>query len=126
MKNLRRYRVRFHLAKGENFMKWQVFDKLNNTKEYHDPDKRSIIMRDCLLGNHPTTAKKIFDGESKTVCAWVSCDELTVVDSVPITGRLTHYKYNPRKNPHWYTDSTDNADNMKFNVMVTSNRAVYG
>ena len=126
MKNLKRYRVRFHLAKGENFMKWQVFDKLNNTKEYHDPDTRSIIMRDCLLGNHPTTAKKIFDGENKTVCAWVSCNELTVVDSVPTIDRLTHYKYNPRKNPHWYTDSTDNADNMKFNVMVTSNRAVYG
>ena len=126
MKNLKRYRVRFHLAKGENFMKWQVFDKLNNTQEYHDPDTRSIIMRDCLLGNHPTTAKKIFDGENKTVCAWVSCNELTVVDSVPTIDRLTHYKYNPRKNPHWYTDSTDNADNMKFNVMVTSNRAVYG
>lgn len=126
MKNLKRYRVRFHLAKGENFMKWQVFDKLNNTKEYHDPDTRSIIMRDCLLGNHPATAKKIFGGENKTVCAWVSCDELIVVDSVSSTDRLTHYKYNPRKNPHWYTDSTDNADNMKFNVMVTSNRAVYG
>ena len=63
--NLKRYRVRFHLAKGENFMKWQVFDKLHGTKEYYDPDTRSIIMRDCLLGNHATTAKKIFDGDNK-------------------------------------------------------------
>ena len=126
MKNLKRYRVRFHLSKGENFMKWQVFDKLRGTKEYHDPDTRSIIMRDCLLGNHATTAKKIFDGDNKTVCAWVACNEVCVVDSVPALGKLTHYKYNPRKNPHWHTDTLNNADNLKFNVMVTNKRKVYG
>ena len=126
MKNLKRYRVRFHLAKGKNFMKWQVFDKLHGTKDYYDPDTRSIIMRDCLLGNHATTAKKIFDGENKTVCAWVACNEVCVVDSAPTVGKLTHYKYNPRKNPHWHTDTLNNADNLKFNVMVTNKRKVYG
>lgn len=126
MKNLKRYRVRFHLAKGENFMKWQVFDKLHGTKDYYDPDTRSIIMRDCLLGNHATTAKKIFDGDNKTVCAWVACNEVRVVDSVPTIGKLTHYKYNPRKNPHWHTDTLNNADNLKFNMMVTNKRKVYG
>ena len=126
MKNLKRYRVRFHLAKGKNFMKWQVFDKLHNTKDYYDPDTRSIIMRDCFLGNHATNAKKIFDGENKTVCAWVACNEVCVVDSAPTVGKLTHYKYNPRKNPHWHTDTLNNADNLKFNVMVTNKRKVYG
>ena len=126
MKYLKRYRVRFHLAKGKNFMKWQVFDKLHNTKDYYDPDTRSIIMRDCFLGNHATTAKKIFDGENKTVCAWVACNEVCVVDSAPTVGKLTHYKYNPRKNPHWHTDTLNNADNLKFNVMVTNKRKVYG
>jgi len=126
MKNLKRYRVRFHLAKGDNYMKWQVFDKLHGTKDYYDPDTRSIIMRDCLLGNHATTAKKIFNGDNKTVCAWVACNEVRVVDSVPTIGRLTHYKYNPRKNPHWHTDRLMNADNLKFNVMVTNKRKVYG
>ena len=126
MKNLKRYRVRFHLAKGDNFMKWQVFDKLHGTKDYYDPDTRSIIMRDCLLGNHATTAKKIFDGDNKTVCAWVACNEVRVVDSVPTIGKLTHYKYNPRKNPHGHTDTLNNADNLKFNMMVTNKRKVYG
>lgn len=123
---MKRYKVRFHLAKGENFMKWQVFDLKNNTKDYYDPDKRSIIMRDCLLGNHATTAKKIFDGDNKTVCAWVACEEVRVVDSVPTIGELTHYKYNPRKNPHWHTDRLMNADNLKFNMMLTNKRKVYG
>ena len=126
MKNLKRYRVRFHLAKGDNFMKWQVFDKLHNTKDYYDPDTRSIIMRDCLLGNHATTAKKIFDGDNKTVCAWVACNEVCVVDSTPTIGKLTHYKHNPRENPHWHTDTLNNADNLKFKVMVTNKRKVYG
>ena len=67
MKNLKRYRVRFHLAKGDHFMQWQVFDKLHNTKEYYDPNKRSIIMRDCLLGNHAATAKK-FSAETIKQC----------------------------------------------------------
>lgn len=123
---MKRYKVRFHLAKGENFMKWQVFDLKNNTKNYYDPDTRSIIMRDCLLGNHAETAKKIFNGDNKTVCAWVACEEVRVVDSVPSLGRLTQYKYNPRKNPHWHTDRRTNADNLKFDVMVTHKRQVYG
>jgi hypothetical protein len=107
-------------------MKWQVFDLKNNTKDYYDPDTRSIIMRDCLLGNHATTAKKIFNGDNKTVCAWVACDDVRVVESVPPIGELTHYKYNPRKNPHWHTDRLMNADNLKFNMMVTNKRRVYG
>ena len=126
MKNLKRYRVRFHLAKGDNFMKWQVFDKQKNIKEYHDPETRSIIMRNCMLGNQPATAKKIFNGDNKTVCAWVACEEVVVVDSVPSLSRMEHYKYNPRKNPHWFTDKTNNADGRKFRIMVTNKRKVYG
>lgn len=123
---MKRYKVRFHLAKGENFMKWQVFDLKNNTKDYYDPDTRSIIMRDCLLGNHAETAKKIFNGDNKTVCAWVACDDVRVVDSVPPIGSMTNYKYNPRKNPHWHTDTIPNADKLKFKTMVTIKRKVYG
>ena len=107
-------------------MKWQVFDLKNNTKDYYDPDTRSIIMRDCLLGNHATTAKKIFDGDNKTVCAWVACNEVRVVDSPPPIGSMTNYKYNPRKNPHWHTDNLPNADKLKFKTMVTIKRKVYG
>jgi len=123
---MKRYKVRFHLARGDNYMKWQVSDLQEDTKDYFDPDSKSIVMRNCTLGNYPSTAKKIFDGENKTVCAWVACDEISVVDLLPTTGSLTHYKYNPRKNPHWFTETTDNADNRQFKMMVTNNRKVYG
>ena len=51
--------IKYHLARGDNYMKWQVFDLQQNTKDYFDPDLKSIIMFDCRLGNHPATAKKI-------------------------------------------------------------------
>lgn len=129
MKNIKRYRVRFHLAKGDNFMKWQVFDRQYNTKSYFDPSFKTILMRDCVLGNRPATAKRIFEGENKTVCAWVSCDDIQVWDSDTVkvdTSAMTHYKYNPRKNPHWFTDTHDNRDGLKLETMMTNNRAIYG
>lgn len=128
MKKLKRYRVRFHLARGDNYMKWQVFDKQYNTKNYFDPNSKSLIMSDCNLGNHPKTAQRIHDGENKTVCAWVDCEDVRVVDNIPLSSasKLTNYMFNPRKNPHWYTATNKNRDNAKFTTMYTINRKVYG
>lgn len=128
MKNIKRYRVRFHLARGDNYMKWQVFDKQENTKDYFDPESKSIIMIDCILGNNPATAQRILDGENKTVCAWVACDDVMVVDSLPLssTSGMTHYKFNPKKNPHWFTETHNNRDNMTFTKMITESKKVYG
>ncbi len=127
---MKRYRVRFHLARGDNYMKWQVFDKQNNTKEYLDPDSKSVLMTNCELGNHPTVAKKIYDGENKTVCAWVACDHVDVFDRKgafhPAVKNMTHYKYNPKKNPHWFTDNHPNMDGKKLGIMMTHKRGVYG
>jgi len=127
---MKRYRVRFHLAKGDNYMKWQVFDRQSNTKDYIDPDSKSIVMLDCELGNHPTTAKKIYNGENKTVCAWVACNDVVVKkrDEVipPASNGMTHYMYNPKKNPHWFTTNHLNRDGKKFKLMMTDKRKVYG
>ena len=126
---MKRYRVRFHLARGDNYMKWQVFDRQQNTKTYFEPSLKSLFMKNCELGNHPTTAKKIYDGQNKTVCAWVSCDDVQIWDNDIVkldTSGMTHYKYNPKKNPHWFTDTHNNRDGMKFGTMITQQRAVYG
>ena len=126
---MKRYRVRFHLAKGDNYMKWQVFDRQDNEKSYFDPDFKSILMKNCELGNQPATARKIYNGDNKTVCAWITCDDYQVVDNDRFkmdTHALTHYKYNPKKNPHWFTDTHDNRDGLKLDTMITQDRAVYG
>lgn len=118
------------MASGDNYMKWQVFDLQKGTKDYFDPDSKSIVMLDCELGNYPNTAKKIYDGASKTVCAWVACNDVKVSDASdlipPELNGMTHYKYNPRKNPHWFTDTHLNRDGIKLKVMMTKNRKVYG
>ena len=74
-------------------------------------------------------ARKIFEGANKNVCAWVACEDVEVRDRgkvipPPVNG-MTQYKYNPRKNPHWSTDTNPNMDGKKFSVMMTHDRKIY-
>ncbi len=46
-------KVRFHLAKGENFMKWQVTSP--SGVAYYDPEHFHITMRNCKLRNRKST-----------------------------------------------------------------------
>lgn len=126
---MKRYKIRFHLGRGENFQKWQVFDRKYNDKKYYDPAKVSILMKDCVLGNRPATARKIMNGEHKTVCAWVACEDYQLWDTdvlIPNTLGMTQYKYNPKKNPHWFTDRRKDVDNMRFQELTTIDRRIYG
>ena len=62
----RGYRVRFHLAKGEHFMHWQV--KNLDTKEvnYYDPADQPNLSN-CTLKIRGRQLK-IHAGENKRVC----------------------------------------------------------
>jgi len=123
---MKRYKVRFHLARGKNYMKWQVFDLKNNHKDYYDPSKISLKMQGCTLGNHPKTAKRIHEGQNKTVCAWVACNSVMASTIIsPSDSSMTQYKYNPRKNPHWFTDTNNNVDGLKLPEMITDGRKIY-
>lgn len=136
----KRFRVRFHLAQGPNFMRWQVSDRTDNPranngkahKDYYNPEFCDIVMTGCKLGNRPATARRIFDGENKTVCAWVDCDMVDIKYKkspdyqTPDTSDLINYKYNPRKNPHWFTDDDNNVDGATFNTLTTNGRKIYG
>jgi hypothetical protein len=51
------YKVRFHLARGENFRKWQVLH--NGKREYYDPESVSLVMEGCRLHNNPRVARII-------------------------------------------------------------------
>lgn len=124
--------MRFHLGKGANYMCWQVKDHRNKGTEYYAPSTCSLELTNCKLRNSPTTAKRIYDGQAKTVCAWVECDMVDVhyKKDPAFTGvdtkNLRKYKYNPRKNLHWFTSKQDNLDNKELKKMYTNNRAIYG
>jgi hypothetical protein len=129
----KRFRVRFHLAKGRHYKHWQIIDKRNGFhRDYYDPDKCDIIMRKCRLGNQESTARKIFEGAHKTVCAWVDCDDLDIMyhasptyEETDVQG-MTQYKYNPRRNPHWFTEDCNNCDGEKMLLLTTKGRNIYG
>lgn len=126
---MKRYKVRFHLGRGETYMHWQVTDNETKTKYYAHPDSQSLLMQGCVLGNQPSVARKIFEGENKTVCAWISCDDVRYIENgkaSPDDFGMKQYKYNPRKNPHWFTDDSDNCDKKQIKEMMTINRQVYG
>lgn len=124
---MKKYRVRFHLGRGKNYQKWQVTDRVKKTKRYFDPSTESLTLINCTLGNQPSVARKIFEGENKTVCAWVDCENvITGGDTSSSAAVMTQYKYNPKKNPHWFTDDNANVDKTDHDVMVTLNRSVYG
>ena len=117
-----KYQVRFNLGKGKNFMKWKV-SYPSGTARYYEPSEVLIIMNGCKLVNHKGTAKKIFDGANKTVCAWVECDEVKVIDKVVTQSEARQVCYNPRVTPHWVLDN-EVVDKGEFEELFTVGKSV--
>ena len=117
-------KVRFHLGRGPNYQRWQVRFG-DNAPEYFDPEDVILEMHNAVLRNQRGTAEKILNGDNKTVCAWVACEDVIVRTTTPPTKGMTHYKYNPRKNPHWFTERNDNVDGKSMPSMVTSGRKLF-
>lgn len=112
------FKVRFHLAKGPNYKKWQVTSSCG-AKSYHDPEKNELEMIGCKLKNNKKTAQKIFDGENKTVCAWIECDEIHI-RNIKLNSTL-HSKifYNPKKSPYWIDQNGQDIDNKQFPIIFS-------
>lgn len=115
------YKIRFHLGKGENYKKWQV--KHDKNIAYYDPENFSITMINCRLRNHKKTAKKIFAGANKTVCAWLECEEIIISEN-NFFESSKEIRYNPKVAPHWL-ENNENADNKKYQMLQTNKRKIY-
>lgn len=118
-------KVRFHLGRGANYMKWQV-KYPNGDTIFLSPEEHSLVLNGCTVKNQHKTAQKIFSGANKTVCAWVLCDEITIhsntIKSVHSTSK--EISYNPRVQPHWMLDGRV-ADNEHFSIMYSINRKLF-
>ena len=125
MKKDRKYKVRFHLATGKNFMKWQIRELVKGEKDivaFHDPNKVSLRLKNCKLHNQSNTANKIYEGANKTVCAWIECDSVEIEQAT--TSENTRVSYNPRVSPHWIINEK-NVDNIEVNEIISSNKSLY-
>jgi len=116
-----KYKIRFHLGKGENYKKWQV--KHDKTITYYDPENFNITMINCRLRNHKKTAEKIFAGANKTVCAWIECEEVIISENKSFESSK-EIKYNPKVAPYWL-ENNENADNNKYQMLQTNKRKIY-
>lgn len=122
---MKRFKVRFHLARGVNYMHWQVTDELNDFKEYINPKKVSIVMYGCVLKNYPKRARKIYDGQNKTVCAWVECEAIDYVYDKADALEGQRLTFNPRAHPHWQSEAEDNLDNTEYMMLQTDDRKLF-
>lgn len=123
-----KYKLRFHLAKGKNFMKWQLTSPSGEVS-YFSPDTTSICLFGCKLRNRPSTAKRIYEGENKSVCAWVEAEDIQVLhDKDPFIDHLTDRElyFNPKRQPHWaYQSEVWDIDNKKIPLIVTRKNRLY-
>lgn len=130
---MRPYRLRYHLAKGPNFMKWQVRNKKLNLVDYCDPDSFVYTCMNGKLNNSSRTAQKIHDGDNKTVCSWISYSHFLGVNETLYShsacrsmGGLTRISYNPRIQPNWikYDSPDTNIDGFEGDVFII-NKSLY-
>jgi hypothetical protein len=108
-------KVRFNLGKGKNYMKWKV-EYPDGFVDYYNPIETQLILKNCQLKNNRKTAEKILNGEHKTVCAWVLCEdiELKYDNFTPFQNMdLKLLKYNPKVLPYWVVDDLC-MDNSKI------------
>lgn len=115
------FKVRFHLGAGEHFMHWQVKNTETGEVTYHHPDKVRLELTDCFLRNQPAAANKIFNGASKTVCAWVEAREVLVTPVALFQCFEHEAQYNPKVAPYWRYKG-EKADGRVFGKMASQNR----
>jgi hypothetical protein len=118
----RNFKVRFHLAQGVNYMKWQIRDNEGNVI-YLEPSEVSLSLHNCKLINRPSTAKKIHEGANKSVCAWVECEGYTINTPPTIVDNYI-LTYNPRVAPNWNLNG-NNVDGQIFEEIETLDRSLH-
>ena len=125
-----KYRVRFHLQRGEHYMHWQI-RAWDGSVQYLDPNKYQLELVGCRLINKKNAAKKVYNAGRKDVCGWVECDNyhisLAEDKNYPVDN-LERLRYNPIVDPVWRREDNDGDfdwDNYHFDSLVTDGNKVY-
>lgn len=123
----RNIKVRFNLAKGKHYMMWKVEGPFGIN--YYSPSSIQLVLKGCKLKNSRKTAQKIFEGDYKSVCAWILCEDINIIRSdfkqydVMNTVKL---KYNPKDNPFWTLGNTaQNIDGNEYTEIFSVDYGLY-
>jgi hypothetical protein len=118
------YKIRFHLAKGKNYQKWQIKSS-GGTKFYLPPSKCILKLNECKLINNKRVANKIFDGSNKSVCAWIEFKDYETLDVYEFADNLKQLRFNPRVLPHWFDVNKKDVDNKEYNNLLIFGKDVF-
>lgn len=108
-------KLRFHLQRGENYMKWQYKTSDKKTTKYF-PTKDFYGVIRGKLHNNRKVADAIHSGSNKNVCAWIaSINGLSAANSWELmcsevnfmNGDYLQVQYNPRNKPYWTVGGMD-------------------
>lgn len=124
---MNKYKIRFHLARGEHYMHWQIKGS-DNSVQYVDPAQYQIEMTGCKLVNQIGVARRVNDNGVKDVCGWISCDNFFIHpnDTIP-TEDMESLSYNPIRDIHWRRSGDDGEfvwDNSRYDCLVTNSNKV--
>lgn len=119
----RKFKIRFHLGAGENFMKWRIENIDDKTVLFFDPSDFNAIIKDGKLYNQKAAAKKINEGANKTVCAWIMATDYKITKLFD-NEIQSEVKYNPRQTPHWTNNEGENLDGKEYKTMFITNKRI--
>lgn len=120
----RKFKIRFHLGKGENYMNWRIEDITNKKVWFFDPSEFEAVIINGKLYNQKSAANKINQGSNKTVCAWIMAEDVVMysTENLWMRGQVS---YNPRVMPHWIDNNGNNADKLEFERMHIVERKIF-
>ena len=119
-----KFKVRFHLARGENYRHFQITNP-KGEKYYFDPSLVQLRITNGKLVNNYLSAQKIFEGANKTVCSWIECDSVYLIaDGLVAPPAGVEARYNPRHEPNWVVEG-ENADSRSYESLFTIGNKVF-
>ena len=119
------YMVRFHLGRDKDysgnshFMHWRIEKMSIECVGFTPTEGFVFVMTNAFLRNRLGAAKKIHSGKTKTVCAWVECEAIELVETkdFQVQGQRVHYS--PAKLPYWHLKHTEGNKEINTNVDYT-------
>jgi len=120
----RKFKIRFHLGQGENYMKWRIEDVTTKNVWFFEPSEFEAVIINGKLYNQKSAANKINQGSNKTVCAWIMAEDVVMysTENIWMKGQVS---YNPRLMPHWIDNNGNNVDKQEFAEMHIVERKIF-
>jgi len=120
------YKIRFHLKRDDNYLKWEIIDLNNNFTNYYSPNTYNLILKNCILKNDRRLAKQVLQTGKKVICAWIVFENYELLDKSNVDiSNMKNIRYNPRFLPFWFNEYQENIDNNSYEEIFIIDKKLY-